>query len=157
MLSGIDYFVVIAYITGIMLLGMFWKRAPEWGGLSGLIIGIGFARVLSTFNGVFFTIEDPFLYVSWWSFVAGFIITIVVSLFTKALLKKIKQEVNHAKLRLAGRHIYGRCKNDLPCDVCAYWSTYSLFRTRGHCCHEIYKYTNSDDDGPDCRSGTEHH
>jgi SSS family solute:Na+ symporter len=77
----------LSYFQGplfaILLLGMFWKRATQWGGLSGLLIGIGFATVLNTFKAAFFTIEDPFLYVSWWSFVAGFIITIVVSLFTK--------------------------------------------------------------------------
>jgi len=40
------------------------------------------AFILNSFKGQFFTIEDPFLYVSWWSFVAGFITTVVVSLFT---------------------------------------------------------------------------
>ena len=76
----------LSYFQGplfaILLLGMFWKRTTQWGGLSGLLIGIGFATVLNTFKNAFFTIEDPFLYVSWWSFVAGFIITIAVSLFT---------------------------------------------------------------------------
>ncbi len=76
----------LSYFQGplfaILLLGIFWKRTTQWGGLSGLLIGIGFATILNTFKGSFFTIEDPFLYVSWWSFVAGFIITVAVSLFT---------------------------------------------------------------------------
>jgi SSS family solute:Na+ symporter len=76
----------LSYFQGplfaILLLGIFWKRTTQWGGLSGLLIGIGFATVLNTFKGAFFTIEDPFLYVSWWSFVAGILITVAVSLFT---------------------------------------------------------------------------
>jgi len=76
----------LSYFQGplfaILLLGIFWKRATQWGGLSGLIIGIVIAFILNSFKGKFFTIEDPFLYVSWWSFVAGFITTVVVSLFT---------------------------------------------------------------------------
>jgi len=39
--------------------------------------------VLHKYSDNIFTIQDPFLYISWWSFVAGFIITIIVSLFTK--------------------------------------------------------------------------
>jgi len=35
------------------------------------------------FEDSLFTIQDPFLYVSWWSFVTGFVVTIIVSLFTK--------------------------------------------------------------------------
>lgn len=76
----------LSYFQGpmfaILLLGIFWKRITQWGGLSGLIIGIGFATYLNTFKAQFFTIEDPFLYVSWWSFVVGFIITVLVSFFT---------------------------------------------------------------------------
>ncbi len=76
----------LSYFQGplfsILLLGIFWKRTTQWGGLSGLIIGIAVAFILNTFKGRFFTIEDPFLYVSWWSFVTGFVITFVVSLFT---------------------------------------------------------------------------
>ncbi len=77
----------LSYFQGplfaILLLGIFSKRTTQWGGLAGLIIGIGSAIILNTFKSSFFTIEDPFLYVSWWSFVVGFIVTVVVSLFTK--------------------------------------------------------------------------
>ncbi|MCD6202552.1 MAG: sodium/solute symporter [Bacteroidales bacterium] len=76
----------LSYFQGplfsILLLGIFWKKTTQWGGLSGLIIGIGVAVILNTFKGRFFTIQDPFLYVSWWSFVTGFIVTFIVSLFT---------------------------------------------------------------------------
>ena len=76
----------LSYFQGpmfaILLLGIFWKRTTQWGGLSGLVIGIAFAIYLNTFKAQFFTIEDPFLYVSWWSFLVGFIITVMVTIFT---------------------------------------------------------------------------
>ena len=74
-------------LFAILLLGIFWKRATQWGGLSGMIIGIGFAVILNSFKDQFFTIEDPFLYVSWWSFVVGFIVNVIVSLFTSPYSK----------------------------------------------------------------------
>jgi len=70
-------------LFAILLLGIFWKRITQWGGLFALIIGIAFAIYLNVFKDRFFTIEDPFLYISWWSFVLSFIINISVSLFTK--------------------------------------------------------------------------
>ena len=76
----------LSYFQGplfaILLLGIFWKRTTQWGGFSGLTIGIGIAIILNSFKDQFFTIEDPFLYVSWWSFLAGFIIAVAVSLCT---------------------------------------------------------------------------
>jgi SSS family solute:Na+ symporter len=70
-------------IFSVLLLGIFWKKTTQWGGLSGLLGGISVSVLLYAFKGSLFHIEDPFLYVSWWSFVAGFIITVSVSLFTK--------------------------------------------------------------------------
>ncbi|MCB0629797.1 MAG: sodium/solute symporter [Saprospiraceae bacterium] len=69
-------------IFSILLLGIFWRRTTAMGGLAGLVSGIAVAVVLNTVEGIF-TIEDPFLYVSWWSFVTGFLVTVIVSLFTK--------------------------------------------------------------------------
>ena len=74
-------------IFSILLLGIFWKRTTQWGGLVGLVIGIIVAFILNTAEGIF-TIEDPFLYVSWWSFVTGFVVTVTVSLFTKPYSKE---------------------------------------------------------------------
>ena len=74
-------------LFAILLLGIFWKRATQWGGLYGMIIGIVFAVILNSFKDQFFTIEDPFLYVSWWSFVVGFIVNVIVSLFTSPYSK----------------------------------------------------------------------
>ena len=80
-------------VFAILMLGIFWRRTTQWGGLFGLIGGIFVSFFLYCFPYIYylcfgplkfiFTIEDPFLYVSWWSFVAGFIIAIVVSLFTQ--------------------------------------------------------------------------
>jgi SSS family solute:Na+ symporter len=70
-------------VFSILLLGIFWKKTTQWGGLSGLIVGMCVSALLYIFKGSFFNIEEPFLYVSWWSFLTGFIVTISVSLFTK--------------------------------------------------------------------------
>lgn len=61
----------------ITLLGIYWKRATKWGGLSGLIGGV----CISTF--LFKVMQWSFLYIAWWSFAGAIIITVLVSLFTK--------------------------------------------------------------------------
>ncbi|RKX41796.1 MAG: hypothetical protein DRP64_10885 [Verrucomicrobia bacterium] len=83
-------------IFAILLLGVLWKRVTQWGGLAGFLGGILSSFLMYQFEDSLFSIQDAFLYVSWWSFVAGFIITIVVSLFTKP----------HPDGRLAGL-VYG--------------------------------------------------
>jgi len=70
-------------VFSILLLGMFWRRTTQWGGLAGLLGGIGIAASLHVFKDRVFAIADPFLYVSWWSFVAGVLITTAVSLMTQ--------------------------------------------------------------------------
>ncbi len=70
-------------VFSILLLGMFWKRTTQQGGLAGLIAGMISALLMHLFKDSLFTIEEPFLYVSWWSFVVGFVVTVVVTLFTK--------------------------------------------------------------------------
>jgi len=70
-------------IFSILLLGMLWRRTTQWGGLAGLMGGMTASVLMYTFKESLFTIADPFLYVSWWSFVAGFVITVLVSLITK--------------------------------------------------------------------------
>lgn len=71
-------------ILAILLLGMFWKRTTQWGGLSGLLGGIAISALLFIFRQELFNINDPFLYISWWSFVSGILITLFVSLMTSA-------------------------------------------------------------------------
>jgi solute:Na+ symporter, SSS family len=70
-------------IFAILLLGMFWSKTTQWGGLAGLIGGIILAACMYIFRASLFTIEEPFLYIAWWSFVGSVMITYVVSKFTK--------------------------------------------------------------------------
>jgi len=70
-------------IFSILLLGILWRRTTQWGGLIGLLFGMIASGLMYAFKDSLFTIEDPFLYVSWWSFVVGLIITTVVSLCTQ--------------------------------------------------------------------------
>lgn len=66
----------------ILLLGMFWRRTTQWGGLVGMVGGIGVATLLYLFKGRLFTIDDPFLYIAWWSFLGGILFAIFTSLLT---------------------------------------------------------------------------
>ena len=61
----------------ITLLGIYWKRANQWGGLFGLLGGVAIS------SSMFFITKVSFLYIAWWSFVGSILITIVVSLLTK--------------------------------------------------------------------------
>lgn len=80
---------LLSFIQGptlaILLLGMFWKRATSAGGTAGLLVGIATSGLLFWFRSRLFTISDPFLYISWWSFLASAIVTTAVSLFTEGL------------------------------------------------------------------------
>lgn len=81
-------------IFGVLLIGMLWKRTTQWGGFYGLTGGIAVAVLMYLFKDSLFTISDPFLYVSWWSFVASLIIAIIVTLFTEPWpLERIKELV----------------------------------------------------------------
>jgi len=70
-------------LLAILLLGMLWRRTTQWGGLAGLVIGVGSSAFMFTAKNVLFVIEEPFLYIAWWSFVVGMVVTVVVSLATK--------------------------------------------------------------------------
>ncbi len=61
---------------GITLLGIYWKRATQWGGLFGLIGGV----MVSSF--LFFVLHWKFLDIAWWSFLTSVIINVIVSLCT---------------------------------------------------------------------------
>lgn len=61
---------------GITLLGIYWKRATQWGGLFGLLGGV----CISSF--MFFVLHWKFLDIAWWSFLASVLINVFVSLFT---------------------------------------------------------------------------
>ena len=68
----------------ILLLGILWRRATRWGALAGLVLGVALCVVLNTqaMAGLFPS-EEPFLFISWWSFVFSSLVTIVVSLLTR--------------------------------------------------------------------------
>lgn len=61
----------------IALLGIYWKRATRWGGLVGMIVGVGISTYL------LFRMSTAFFYYCWWSFVGSMIVTVVVSLLTR--------------------------------------------------------------------------
>lgn len=61
----------------ITLLGIYWKRANQWGGLAGLLGGVAIS------SSMFFITKASFLYIAWWSFLGSILITVVVSLLTK--------------------------------------------------------------------------
>lgn len=68
-------------VFALLLLGILWRRATQWGGLAGLVLGVAFTTILTNTKNVFAS-EDPFLFVSWWSFVFTIIVIVVVSLIT---------------------------------------------------------------------------
>ncbi len=67
----------------ILLLGMLWRRTTQWGGLAGLISGVGISATLFLVQKDVFICENPFLYIAWWSFVGSLFTTTTVSLLTK--------------------------------------------------------------------------
>jgi SSS family solute:Na+ symporter len=70
-------------LLALLLLGMLWRRTTQWGGLAGMLVGVGtaalvqFHRPLMGWDGT-----TSFLWVAWWSFAAAMLSTILVSLFT---------------------------------------------------------------------------
>lgn len=70
-------------VLAILLLGIMWRRATQWGGLAGLLLGVAFTTILHNTENVFPS-EDPFLFVAWWSFVFSVVVTVLVSLVTPA-------------------------------------------------------------------------
>jgi SSS family solute:Na+ symporter len=69
-------------LFSLLLLGIFWKRATQWGGLAGLAGGLVVSVSLFVMRGRLFTIDSPFLYISWWSFVAAVLVNVLVSFAT---------------------------------------------------------------------------
>ena len=78
--------IVAGPTLAILVLGLFWKRCTQWGGFWGLFLGCLLTYGLSTqpLSSLFFTLEDPFLYVAFWSFIFSLVVAIGVSLFTDA-------------------------------------------------------------------------
>ncbi len=70
-------------VFAILLLGILWKRANQWGAMAGLILGVCFTTILDRVDGVFVS-EAPFLFIAWWSFVFSLAVTVIVSYLTPA-------------------------------------------------------------------------
>lgn len=66
----------------ILMLGILWRRASGMGGLVGLVLGVLLAIVLNVLGSEVFPSDDPFLFVSFWSFVFTLVVTVAVSLAT---------------------------------------------------------------------------
>ncbi len=77
-------------VLAILLLGIFWRGATAWGGFAGLVLGVGLTSVLNILGDAVFISDDPYLFVSFWSFWASLSVTIAVSFVTK---KKTAEEL----------------------------------------------------------------
>jgi len=67
----------------ILLMGLLWRRTTRWGGLAGLLGGVGLAMTLNadSMRGIFAS-QEPYLFVAWWTFVFSLAVTALVSLAT---------------------------------------------------------------------------
>ena len=65
----------------ILILGILWRRATGLGALAGLVLGVLLCFILWCVPELFPS-EDPFLFVSMWSFLFSLVVTVVVSLLT---------------------------------------------------------------------------
>jgi solute:Na+ symporter, SSS family len=72
-------------VFAVLLLGMFWRRTTPWAAFYGLVGGILMAAAMFIFKSALFTLQDPFFYISWWSFVGSLLVTVVITFFTKPL------------------------------------------------------------------------
>jgi SSS family solute:Na+ symporter len=70
-------------LLALLLLGMLTRRATQWGGLAGMLIGVGTAAVMHSVQFWPGEYEIPYLWVAWWSFVAAVGGTMLVSLITR--------------------------------------------------------------------------
>jgi solute:Na+ symporter, SSS family len=66
----------------LLLLGILWRRATQWGALAGLVLGVCLSTSLTAMGNSVFPSNNPFLFVSFWTFVFSLVVTVVVSLLT---------------------------------------------------------------------------
>jgi SSS family solute:Na+ symporter len=71
----------------LLVLGMFWRRATAWGGLSSLVFGLLLSSSLAVWQKVSdtppFNADEPFFAIAFISFAASAAVNIVVSLLTR--------------------------------------------------------------------------
>jgi len=71
-------------LLALLLLGMLTARATQWGGLAGMLIGVGTAATMHAPRFLWGADHAiPYLWVAWWSFVAAIVATVLVSLVTR--------------------------------------------------------------------------
>ena len=66
----------------IMLLGVLWKRANQWGATVALLVGVLLATYLTFRGGPLFASKEPFLFITMLSFLASIALHVIVSLAT---------------------------------------------------------------------------
>ncbi|MCL4176439.1 MAG: sodium/solute symporter [Verrucomicrobia bacterium] len=71
-------------LLALLLMGMLTRRATPWGGVAGMLIGVGTSITLTSAQWLF-GLEGgvPFLWVAWWSFVAALGAVTLVSAVTR--------------------------------------------------------------------------
>lgn len=87
--SGL-YIAIQSFLTfiqgpnlALIILGIMWSRATGWGGFAGLITGLISAILMFYFKNHIFRLEEPFLFIAWWSFFLSVCAIVLVSLLTK--------------------------------------------------------------------------
>jgi SSS family solute:Na+ symporter len=71
-------------LLALLLLGMLTRRTTQWGGLAGMLVGVGAAVAMHSSRFVLGQeFKIPYLWVAWWSFAAAIGGTILVSLLTR--------------------------------------------------------------------------
>ena len=70
--------MLLGPFTAVLMLGIFWRRTNTPGSLVGFLVGGAFAIFMQQGLGV-----DIFVLIGWWSFVVTFIVTVILTLFTK--------------------------------------------------------------------------
>jgi SSS family solute:Na+ symporter len=70
--------MVLGPFMGVLILAIFWRRTNTPGSLAGFLTGGAFAIFLQQGLGI-----KIFFQISWWSFVVTFLVTMIVSLYTK--------------------------------------------------------------------------
>jgi solute:Na+ symporter, SSS family len=67
----------------ILLLGILWRRGTGVGATFGLVLGVCMTSLLTILGDAIFPSENPFLFVTFWTFLFSVLVTVVVSLFTR--------------------------------------------------------------------------
>ncbi len=70
-------------LFAIIALGLLWARATGIGTVAGILFGVATSGMLFWVRNSVFTCPDPFLYITWWAFLARLAATATVSLMSE--------------------------------------------------------------------------